>query len=336
MARKSTSSTRKRKSTTKNNDDDKTEDHNEDAPRKTPGKAQKATTDDSNVASSSDSIVELSSQIVAAFHSQRNSFLACQVDGGAVEKRLWPYFVRCVVERRGGGDPLKMAALAVAILTNWDRADSGRGERLSFVAENFDNDELNDVTPSTRTGAFALLLKGMLPYLHKTSQDAESNYNDVVNAKTQTIQFLVHSYSSMELRCKNANVPGETVIDGPLIDLAGLRLWSSVPFRKRYLELKRDGLLRKRYGLFEARQSQKKDEQDVAFLPAVVRGVLEVVLDGGWEKENEMGTDSHKDGASADCANKKMYISKSLELIIDLLSYPQTRPHVAPYLPSNQ
>ncbi|KAL7520869.1 hypothetical protein ACHAWX_005564 [Stephanocyclus meneghinianus] len=333
MARKSNSSTRKRKS----NDDDETEDHKEDAPRKSPVKAQKSTNDDSNVASSSssDSILDLSSQIVAAFHSRSNSFLACQVDGGAVEKRLWPYFVRCVVERQGEKKPLEHAALAVAVLTNWDRADSGKGERLSFVVENYDNEDLSDVTHSTRTEAFALLLKGMLPYLHKTSQDS-ANYNDVVNTKTQIIQFLIHSYSSMELRCKNSNAPRVTVIDGPLIDLAGLRLWSSVPFRKRYLELKRDGLLRKRYGLFEARQAQKKEEQDVAFLPAVVKAVLEAVLDGGWEKQNDMDTVSHQNGASAEYANNKLFISKSLELIIDLLSYPQTRPHVAPYLASHQ
>ncbi|KAL3790208.1 hypothetical protein HJC23_005580 [Cyclotella cryptica] len=336
MARKSTSSTRKRKSTSKNDRDDaETEDLIEDASKNTPSKAQKTTTKD-NATSSAKAIMESSSQIVAAFHSRDNSFLACQVDGGAVEKRLWPYFVRCVVEQREGGEPSKHAALAVAILTNWDRSDSGRGEKLSFVAEDFGSEDLKDVTPSMRTEAFALLLKGMLPPLRETCRETDASYNDVVSIKTQIVQFLITSYSSMELRCKTANALSDRVIAGPLVDLAGLRLWSSVPSRKRYLELRRDGLLRKRYGLFEARQSQKKEESDVAFLPAVVKGVLEAVLDGSWEKENGMDTDSHENNESTDCANKKMYISKSLELIIDLLSYPQTRSNVAPYLASHQ
>ncbi|KAL7537298.1 hypothetical protein ACHAXR_007716 [Thalassiosira sp. AJA248-18] len=168
----------------------------------------------------------------------------------------------------------------------------------------------------------------------------------------------------MELRCKavaspsiilggnttvgNNNNNSKNICEGPLSDLVGVRLWDAIPHRKRHLEMKRDGLLRKRYGLFTAKKQQRKDGgggtmSTVGFLPGVVMGLLDsiAILGGGGdgaddgdeamaEKQPQLSNNSNNSLQQL----RRGYVSKILELLLDLLSYPQTRTHVAPYLSS--
>ena len=284
------------------------------------------------------------------------------VDNGIIEKKLWPYFLKCATasatdknDSANINEISTKAALALVLLTNHERMDGGGSSssqsRLSFVVDEecdcFTQHHENDhVTPSLRAAAFALVLKGMIRYMQNSRRNDDKEDDEYYyKIQIQMIQFLITAYASMELRSKGSSTDNATAtsssinnrpLAGPLIDLAGLRLWSYVPYRKRYLEMKRDGLLRKRYGLFESRQQQLQQQsekrEDVGFLPAIVRGILEAVLEG----DKDMEIDNDQGPSSSRRSLKKMYISKGLELITDLLSYPQTRPHVAPYLASHQ
>ena len=127
----------------------------------------------------------------------------------------------------------------------------------------------------------------------------------------------------------------------------GVRLWDAVPRRRRHLEMLRDGLLRKRYGLFEARRrgGGAGGGGGAGFLPGAVAGLLDCVasLGDGAAAAAEVGAEAPDDadggGGGKDDPSRRLrrgYVSKILELLLDLLSYPQTRKHVAPYLSSQQ
>lgn len=267
---------------------------------------------------STEDISALSSQIISAFHTKNHAEISSLVEEGTAEKKLWPHFLSHTASGTAA-EVANEAAFALVLLANFERSDGVRGEKLSFAVDDYTNLGLGEITPSMKTGAFALLLKHLMAYQEENC----TNVNEYA-VKTQVVQFLITSYSSIELRPKGAPAsPTNNVLAGPLIDLAGLRLWASVPFRKRYMEMKRDGLLRKRYGVFESRQGNGKIGE--GFLPAIVRGVLDAVLENDPMETDDVDSTS----------GKRKYISKSLELVIDLLSYPQTRPHVAPYISSH-
>lgn len=336
MAKKGSAASRKRKS-------------KEDVKASSPPAAQKQKT----AAASSDdaaSVSKLAAQIITADADD----LSRWIDDGTVETRLWPYFVHAVTnnnndnnssssDNKNEEEPSVEAAYAIVLLTNHERSDGGgRGERLSYVVDTADTD-----APSVRARAFALLLKCIFTYqrihCHRDSSAASarsSSHQYVIS--TQIVQFLITSYSSMELRPKSladnaASTSSDAVLAGPLVDLSGVRLWHFVPSRKRYLEMRRDGMLKNRYGWFVSRSRESGvDVVDVGFLPEVVRGVLDAVLEedaGGKNKDDD--NDGNNDNALTNSA-RRMYISKCLELIIDLLSYPQTRTHVGPYIASHQ
>lgn len=296
-------------------------------------------------------------------------------DNGTLEKSLWPCFLRFVSAvkgsngEEGGVDdmPSEQVAFALAVLSNrrgssgLDSTGGGGDEQLWFVVDDYDysssassGDEKlvvqspKNISPQQRTAAFALLLKQLLSY--------QTNYlnchNDLAIAtQTEVVKFLIVSYSSMEIRCKKSSPPSHSdtttdiivqersgTIEGPLTDLVGVRLWNSIPHRKRYLELKRDGLLRKRYGLFVSRSGGKEGGgSNVGFLPGMVEGILDALAvvsgGGGGSGENE-GEGMEVDNQLL-TSLQRAYVSKSLELILDLLSYPQTRTHVAPFLSSH-
>lgn len=291
----------------------------EDAPAPAAPPKKTAPTTDSSATPSNEDVCTLSSQIISVFHTKNHEEISSLVDGGTIEKKLWPYFLSCAASGTAVG-PANDAAFALVLLANYERSDGVRGEKFSFAVDDYTNLGLGEITSSIKTGAFALLLKHLMEYQQENCTNDVNEYA----VKTQIVQFLITSYSSMELRPKGAPAtPANNVLAGPLVDLAGLRLWASVPFRKRYLEMKRDGLLRKRYGVFESRQDHGKIGE--GFLPVIVRGVLDAVLENDAMETDDVGS-----------SFKRKYISKSLELIIDLLSYPQTRPHVASYLSSHQ
>lgn len=265
-----------------------------------------------------------------------------------------------------------------------------------------------------RTEAFSLLLISLLRY-NKTfanggklkieikggNQDTSENETLFIVTQMEVAKFFIASFQSMELRYKKHgdgnDVSGEVmkvventsagVLEGPLVDLVGVRLWDAVPRRKKYLEMKRDGLLRKRYQLYKKRSSCASgggaEEKDVnhlklSFLPGIVKMLLDALAylgdrssegneiadapfnyadeddeDAPSDDDNENRSDSEvdvmkrtgSDGAKDNQNGQTMsdsyralllrgFISKCLELLLDLLSYPQTRVHVAPYLSS--
>ena len=266
--------------------------------------------------------------------------------------------------RRGGGSS------GVNDKTSGSGGGGGGDPQLSFVVDEYDytqnnvttksnedNDDVivappSNVTPQQRAMAFATILKQLLKYQElNTSSDGNGGDDDAVAVsiatKTEIIKFLIASYSSMELRSKGGATSissitrGANICEGPLSDLVGVRLWDAVPTRKKQLEMKRDGLLRKRYGLFETKR--KGGGKNVGFLPDVVDGLLksiallgnamvidsedeDEVMDEGDTRQEQQSTNSHQ--------HLRGVISKTLELLLDLLSYPQTRTHVAPYLSS--
>ena len=321
----------------------------------------------------------------------------------------------------GGGDPQLWFVV--------DDYDYSITDNAATTEEGSSHDDVinvpspKHVTPMMRTDAFELLLKLLLRYqetpdnggimdLRKTH---DKNINNVLSLVTQTevVKFLIASYQSMELRCKKqlSFVDGGVelkllehqqqqqeqrmgVVEGPLADLVGVRLWDAIPRRKRHLELKRDGLLRKRYQLFQKRlmnsatnagegaveDNANRVVKHLGFLPGMVQGLFDALSflgDHGVEDVSALGyedtmeedgpddannsdveiDDDHNNGnddnedeaeASIDKGKKKRhrvhhsqtlllrgYISKCLELLLDLLSYPQTRTYVAPYLSSH-
>jgi hypothetical protein len=226
-----------------------------------------------------------------------------------------------------------------------------------------------------------MLLKQLLKYyLHDDTIP--------MTLQMEIIKFLIASYSSMELRCRHRHATKATsssaskqqqtdiiiqpppqqqqqkgVIEGPLIDLVGVRLWGAIFHRKRHLEMKRDGMLRKRYGLFKARSLSKHnttttsngkvddaddddDEEDemrtnAGFLPSMVDGLVDaiIILGNAAATSEEVAVGSSKEEEQRqhgrdDLLLLRNYASKVLELLLDLLSYPQTRTHVASHISS--
>jgi len=323
------------------------------------------------IAIDTSAIQSLAKQIVSAYQSRHSQISSntrtndhvleeCD-DNGSIERTLWPWFLHCATANNGsdglsGGEEV---AFALAILSNRrgggssssssDKGGGGGGgggdPQLWFVVDDYNyaatgnsagqqHQKSNNVTtPEQRTMAFAMLLKNLLSYQETNSEGADDNLSLVT--RTEVVKFLIASYSSMELRCKNTpsdTAGGQqrrgTILEGPLTDLVGVRLWDAIPRRKRYLEMKRDGLLRKRYGLFDAKR--KEGTKNVGFLPLVVVGLLDSIAVLGGNDDDGSSDNGKNDNAPL----LRGYISKVLELLLDLLSYPQTRTHVAPYLSS--
>ena len=296
-------------------------------------------------------------------------------ENGTIERTLWPLFLHCAVGD-DNNLPGEEVAFALAVLSNrragtsGDKNGGGGGggggdPQLWFVVDDYDYSTKNNsdaggatsihnvsppenVTLKQRTIAFAMLLKQLLKYQEMISSSTNENGGkDDLSIATQTelIKFFIASYSSMELRCKSSG--GATtstsvsqrggIIEGPLTDLVGIRLWDAIKTRKRHLEMKRDGLLRKRYSLFETKR--KGNEVNVGFIPGMVTGLLNAIVILGDQNRNSDDDDdevmSDDDGISYQQQMLlKGYASKALELLLDLLSFPQTRTHVAPYLSS--
>jgi len=236
-------------------------------------------------------------------------------------------------------------------------------------------------------------------------ENQDTNENETLSIVTQleVVKFFIASFQSMELRYKkhgggnNALMkaienPSVGVLEGPLVDLVGIRLWDAIPRRKKYLEMKRDGLLRKRYQLYKKRSSCASDcgtegkdvnQLKLSFVPGMVQRLLDALeyLGGRSSEGNEItdapfnyadeddndmdedapsgdandnrsnseedvmngtGSDSAKDNQNGQTITDRhralllrSFISKCLELLLDLLSYPQTRVYVAPYLSSH-
>ena len=297
-------------------------------------------------------------------------------ENGTIERTLWPWFLHCAVGG-DNELPGEEVAFALAILSNrragtsGDNIGGGGGggdPQLWFVVDDYDYSTKNssdageeattihnvsppeNVTSKQRTIAFAMLLKQLLKYQEMNSSSTNENGGeDKLSIATQTelIKFFIASYSSMELRCKSSDGGATTstsvssqrggIIEGPLTDLVGIRLWDAIKTRKRHLEMKRDGLLRKRYSLFETKR--KGNEVNVGFVPGMVTGLLNAIVilgdtNGNGDDDNDevMSDDNHVSYQQQMLL--KGYASKALELLLDLLSYPQTRTHVAPYLSS--
>jgi len=288
-------------------------------------------------------------------------------DNGTIEQTLWPYFLHCATSNGEGivssdikgGEEIAYALIVLSNLrssssTSLGGDNSGGADlQLSFVVDDYNyslstSEEEStiisppeNITPKQRTLAFAILLKLLMKYqeLHSTESS--------IAIQTEIIKFYIASYSSMELRCKSTNSSESTpsnrgIIEGPLTDLVGIRLLSNIFTRKRTLELKRNGMLRKRYGLFESKQLQKsvgdgEEKKNVSgFLPGLVDGLLNSVAILGSDNDDNDEDMTDSDNSQQSKQQLRKYTSKALELLNDLMSYPQTRTHVAPYLSSKQ
>eukprot|EP00986_Skeletonema_menzelii_P007309 scaffold2849_cov150-Skeletonema_menzelii.AAC.6 len=272
------------------------------------------------------SLTSLAQRIIAAHQSDDSKdtkFLDDCHDDGTIEKQLWPYFLH--LNENQADKPNDEIAYALALLANRRGGasggtgkggiDGGGDSQLLFVVDE------QDSTPSMqRTVAFALLLKGLLNYqdLH-CRQETHSLVN--ISIHNEVLRFLIASYSSMELRCKSRDNSSQHrgIIEGPLVDLVGVRLWNAIPKRKRFLEMKRDGMLKKRYGLYEAKRGDK--DANVGYLPGLVDQLFSIVTKDDLDEEEQKAAQG--------------FISKCLELLLDLLSYPQTRTHVGSYISSH-
>eukprot|EP00984_Skeletonema_dohrnii_P005466 scaffold1924_cov121-Skeletonema_dohrnii-CCMP3373.AAC.1 len=272
------------------------------------------------------SLTSLAQRIINAHQSDDSKdtkFLDDCHDNGTIERQLWPYFLHLNIH--GEADPNEEIAYALALLANRRGGGSGKGSgidgggdsQLMFVVDDNSSPSSGAIYPTQRTAAFALLLKGLLSY-----QDMQTHSLGHISIQNEVLRFLIASYSSMELRCKSNDKNSSQrrgIIEGPLVDLVGVRLWDAIPKRKRFLEMKRDGMLKKRYGLYETKRGDK--DANVGFLPGLVDQLFAIIT-----------KDDHDEGEQRAV---KGYISKSLELLLDLLSYPQTRTHVASYISSH-
>jgi len=272
------------------------------------------------------SLTSLAQRIITAHQgddSKDTKFLDDCHDNGTIERQLWPYFLHLNIN--GAADPNEEIAYALALLANRRGGGSGKGSgidgggdsQLMFVVDDNSSPSSNAISPMQRTAAFALLLKGLLNY-----QDMQTHSLGHISIQNEVLRFLIGSYSSMELRCKSSDKNSSQrrgIIEGPLVDLVGVRLWDAIPKRKRFLEMKRDGMLKKRYGLYETKRGDKG--ANVGFLPGLVDQLFAIITKDDFEEGEQRAV--------------KGYISKSLELLLDLLSYPQTRTHVASYISSH-
>ena len=316
MAKRKSSTTKKKKGSTTNNPS--SSDNNEQKakiPKTTSTSCAQNNEIDTNA------IVTLSKSIINAYQSTTTSkgsgsnnnkkgayqLLNEHNDNGTIEQTLWPYFLHCAnntsANNTGDIEGGEEIAYALIVLSNLRSSSStllggdnsgGADLQLSFVVDDYNYSQSTseeestiisppeNITSKQRTLAFAILLKLLMKYqeLHSTESS---------NAlQTEIIKFYTASYSSMELRCKTTNISENTpsnrgIIEGPLTDLVGIRLLSNIFTRKRTLELKRNGMLRKRYGLFESKQLQKsvgdgEEKKNVSgFLPGLVDGLLNSV-----------------------------------------------------------
>jgi len=297
-------------------------------------------------------IVSLSRKTISAFHSgDRRFFVECD-SNGAVELTLWPWFLeRNTITNNDDEDDTvgKEAAFSLVVLSNRRGGSEGFGgggggdPRLYFIVDDRDRvDEdgnMLDEEERRRTSAFATLLKLLLGYERSHISDNVEDTDSSLAIKTEVVEFLIAAYSSMELRCRLSKTilqsskhhgPRSGVLEGPLTDLVGLRVYDAMPRRRRHLEMRRNGLLRKRYGLFDAKRQKNGGGIGVGFLPGVVDRLVDSVVALGDAMETEDG--ENKTGRRIPTI--QCYISKCLELLLDLMSYSQTRTHVAVYLAS--
>jgi intron-binding protein aquarius len=283
------------------------------------------------------SLTVLAQRIIAAHEndtSKDTEFLDDCHDNGTIERKLWPYFLHL---SNGGAEdnPSEEIAYALVLLANRRGGSRGSGNKgsgidgggdsqLTFVVDENDSSSSTSISPGQRTAAFALLLRGLLNYQDANCSQEENDENSFLHIAIQNevLRFLIASYSSMELRCKSRDDNSSErrgVLEGPLVDLVGVRLWDAIPKRKRFLEMKRDGLLKKRYGLYEAKRGDKV--ANVGFLPGLMDQLFAIITTHDLNEGGQSATQG--------------YISKCLELLLDLLSYPQTRTHVASYISSH-
>ncbi len=279
------------------------------------------------------SLTSLAQRIIAAQQSddpKDTKFLDDCRDDGTIERQLWPYFLH--LNDNKADKPVEEIAYALALLANrrggasggtgkGSGIDGGGGDsQLIFVVEVDSTPSCSSISPMQRTTAFALLLKGLLNYQDMNcSQETHSLVN--ISIHKEVLRFLIASYSSMELRCKGGDSSSQRrgIIEGPLVDLVGVRLWDAIPTRKRLVELKRDGMLKKRYGLYEAKRGEK--DANVGFLPGLMDQLFSIVTKDDLDEEEQKVAQG--------------FMSKCLELLLDLLSYPQTRTHVGSYISSH-
>ncbi|KAL7442324.1 hypothetical protein ACHAXM_008325 [Skeletonema potamos] len=281
------------------------------------------------------SLCAVAQRIIAAHQNDASKdaeFLDDCHDNGTIERELWPYFLH--LSNEGVDNPSEDIAFALVLLANRrggsggsdnkGSIDGGGDSQLTFVVDENDPPVSSSISPVQRTAAFALLLRGLLNYQDMHCSQEENDENSLSHRAIQheVLKFLIASYSSMELRCKSRDDNSSErrgVIEGPLVDLVGVRLWDAIPKRKRFLEMKRDGLLKKRYGLYQAKRGDKGG--NVGFLPGLVDRLFALVTKHELNDSGQHATQG--------------YISKCLELLLDLLSYPQTRTHIASYISSH-
>ncbi|KAL9180433.1 hypothetical protein ACHAXT_008403 [Thalassiosira profunda] len=327
--------------------------------------ARKSAADKGGGAGDADAAVRsLATEVAAAFRAKHGTNAKARQEGyrvmdkcdegGGVERTVWPWFLQRASASPGeaSGELGEEAAFALAVLSNRRGRASSSGDGgdggVGFVADDYDYSSSaggaseenegapaaisppTDATPKQRTMAFATVLKSLFQYQEKHAGGDRSDVKDAaltIATKTEVTKFLISCYSSMELRCKHSPEP---LLEGPLADLVGVRLWDAVPRRKRHLELKRDGLLRKRYGLFDSR---RKGEKNAGFLPGLVDTLLDSVsVLVGSSDGDAMNVEDARN--TTHTSHLKGCVSKSLELLLDLMSHPRTRTHVAPYLSS--
>ena len=265
-----------------------------------------------------ESIIKLAKRIITAHESEDTPFLDTCDDNGTIERDLWPYFLQINDVDKSSEE----IAYALTLLANRRTTAKGGGEsQLNFVVDDYDSSNRSATSPIQRTGAFALLLKGLLNYQEgKHSSEKKKPHLQIITIQVEVVKFLIASYSSMELRCNTeGNTERSGIIEGPLADLVGVRLWDAIPQRKRILEMKRDGLLKKRFGLYEAKRGD--NGRNVGFLPGLVDQLFALITEEEEEEQLQK--------------LKQSYIAKILELLVDLLSYPQTRVHVASFISSH-
>lgn len=274
------------------------------------------------------SIGSIARRIIAAHHDDQSNdmtFLDDCENNATIERELWPYFLQ--LDGLGSVDKSsEEIAYALAILAN-RRGGNGSGgkgggidvcgdSQLMFVVDDYGSSSSDSPSPMQRTASFAAFLKGLLNY-QEAQKRREENSHLHITIQTEVVRFLIASYSSMELRCNTGGVlERRGTIEGPLVDLVGVRLYDAIPHRKRYLEMKRDGMLKKRFGLYEAKRGEGRN---VGFLPGLVDLLFVLITEQAQEVKRE---------------SKQRYVSKCLELLLDLLSYPQTRTHVASFISS--
>jgi len=226
---------------------------------------------------------------------------------GAIEEIVWPFLKQTVKS----GDCFNACYLLVLFVSH-HFVEGAFCDGLSF----FDGNYLTNDGDDDDDGEVVAINKTLVTLLYKTDQ---------ANFELQT--RIVHFLDVAICRSGNRNNPW---MIGILSHVSGINLWHWMPDRQREFELKKSAGLRRKF----ATSSTKRDAMWIVTNTKTVLNLLEGNTEFGVLVKFNADVTTKESKSSCAPAEVWIFLHRSLELMIDLLSLASTRLFLVTYLNS--